>query len=446
MKRLLLTLAVVAVAVTSCQKEVVYNDAPNQNQSVVLVNSNTRSYEEALAIAEDAITLLEGDDTRSTTKRVIKRNEGQTVMRPVTRGSEMSEEPIMYVFNNEDNQGFTVVAADRSQQPLIAVTEYGNYTYGEPTGVEPFDLLMEDVANTLVVVPEIPSIIKEEIENEWHYHYGPLTSVQWGTGTIYGAMYPDGIAFDEATAIAQVLLCVHSDFEYTITNPNDPLYGQTVALNKPELIKHVRYDHPTLPPCNNDIHTQISRLFYEIGYRLSNGTAIGMSNKISSFPMTRVKAVFDSFNNTMSSNIYSFNGDPITPRWYNIFQTYRQDAFFFKGLANTVLPDSSVAHVWTATGFDHYTYDKVVYTLNKFLDPSHHDPNGYTETERTTINDFMLYMNWGYDGISNGWFHSGCFDMSKRIENGPVVGGYTDEYDYNFTDVEIFMGLQYPTM
>mgnify|MGYP002512367603 FL=1 len=166
MKKFYLLLATVAVAATSCQKDVVYNDTPQQNQSIELVNSNTRSYEEALAIAEDAITLLEGDDTRSTTKRVIKRNEGQTVMRPVTRGSEMSEEPIMYVFNNEDNQGFTVVAADRSQQPLIAVTEYGNYTYGEPTGVEPFDLLMEDVANTLVVVPEIPSIIKEEIENE----------------------------------------------------------------------------------------------------------------------------------------------------------------------------------------------------------------------------------------------------------------------------------------
>ena len=133
MKKFYLLLATVAVAATSCQKDVVYNDTPQQNQSIELVNSNTRSYEEALAIAEDAITLLEGDDTRSTTKRVIKRNEGQIVMRPVTRGGEASEEPMMYVFNNEDNQGFTIVAADRSQQPLIAVTEYGNYTYGEST-------------------------------------------------------------------------------------------------------------------------------------------------------------------------------------------------------------------------------------------------------------------------------------------------------------------------
>lgn len=444
MKKIILTLAVVAVAAMSCQKDVVYNDTPQQNQSIELVNSNTRSYEEALAIAEDAITLLEGDDTRSTTKRVIKRNEGQTVMRPVTRGSEMSEEPIMYVFNNENDEGFTVVAANRSQQPLIAVTEAGNYTYGEPTGVEPFDLLMEDVATTLSILPEEPLAIKEEIENEMHYKYGPIKNIQWGTGSIYGAMYPDGKAFDEAAAIAQALMCVFSDLDYTITNPNDPLYGQTIALNKEDLVKHFRYDHPSLlVTCNDYIHSQISRLYYEIGYRLSNGTAIGMSNKVSSFPMTRVKAVFDSFN-PMSTSIYSFDGDPIKPRWYTIFQQYRQDVFLFKGLANTTLPDSSVAHVWTATGFDHYTYDRVVYTLNKFINPSHHDPYGYTETERETINDFMLYMNWGFDGISNGWFYSGCFDMSKRIENGPMLGGYTDEYDYNFMDVEIFMGLQFP--
>ena len=121
MKKLFVSLVMVVVAVTSCQKEYVSNDAPKQNQSVELPSSNTRSYDEALAIAEDALKLLEGDDTRSTTQRVIKRNEGQTVMRPVTRGGEVNEEPIMYVFNNEDNQGFTIIAANR-----VATTYCGN--------------------------------------------------------------------------------------------------------------------------------------------------------------------------------------------------------------------------------------------------------------------------------------------------------------------------------
>ena len=157
MKRLLLSLAVVVVAAASCQKDFVYNDNVKEKESVEL--TATRSYDEALKIAEDALSLLDGIETRSGKKRVIKSAEGQTVMRPVTRGSETTEEPIMYVFNNENDEGFTIVAADRSQQPLIAVTEQGNYTYGEPTGVEPFDLLMEDVATTLSINPNLDLLI-----------------------------------------------------------------------------------------------------------------------------------------------------------------------------------------------------------------------------------------------------------------------------------------------
>lgn len=89
MKKIILTLAVVAVAAASCQKDFVYNDNVKEKESVEL--TATRSYDEALKIAEDALSLLEGVDTRSTKKRVIKRTEGQTVMRPVTRGSETTE-------------------------------------------------------------------------------------------------------------------------------------------------------------------------------------------------------------------------------------------------------------------------------------------------------------------------------------------------------------------
>ena len=116
MKRLLLSLAVVVVAAASCQKDFVYNDILKEKDGVEL--TATRSYDEALKIAEDALSLLDGVETRSGKERVIKRTEGQTVMRPVTRGSETTEEPIMYVFNNENDEGFTIVAADRSQQQI----------------------------------------------------------------------------------------------------------------------------------------------------------------------------------------------------------------------------------------------------------------------------------------------------------------------------------------
>lgn len=440
MRKLCLLLAVVAVAVTACQKDVVYNNTPKESESVELAQSNTRTYDEALEIAEDALKLLEGEDTRSAKRRVIKRNEGQVVMRPVTRGSETSEEPIMYVFNNENDEGFTVVAANRSQQPLIAVTEQGNYTYGEPTGVEPFDLMMEDVATTLSILPEQSFTYKVEIENKEHHPYGPLCTVQWGTGTIYGAMYPDSKAYDEAAAIAQILTLLPNT-SYTITNPNDPLYGQTIELNTTNMKKHFRYDEKASTiGCNDAIHQQISRLYYEVGYRLAKGTTIGLGDKLTPFPFTKTKSVLNGFNMT-SLNIQNYNSGDILPTQMTIGDntSFCRDMFMFRGTANRNLPDNSLAYTWIATGFDHITYDRVEYTLNSYLNPSHPDPTGYTETDREEMEEFMLHINWGFDGISNGWFYSGCFDMDERVETTPPLGGYTSEYDYNFSSIQYYI-------
>ena len=166
MQKICIFALTLAMVVVSCQKEVAIDGNSVEPTTADATQSVTRSYDEALAIAEDALKLLEGDDTRSAKQRSIKRDEGQIVYRPTTRGTEAEAEPIMYVFNNENNEGFTVVAANRSIYPLIAVVESGNYTYGEPTGVEPFDLLMEDVTNTLSILPEEDLAIKHDRENE----------------------------------------------------------------------------------------------------------------------------------------------------------------------------------------------------------------------------------------------------------------------------------------
>ena len=441
MKKFYFVLAMVAVAVASCQKDVVYHDTPEQNQSVELAYSNTRSYDEALEIAEGALKLLDGDDTRSTTKRVIKRGEGQTVMRPVTRGGEVNDEPIMYVFNNEDNQGFTIVAADRSQQPIIAVTEYGSYTYGEPTGVEPFDLLMEDMVTTLSVLPEEPMAIIVTKENYVErVKYGPLTNVQWGTDTIYGAMYPDGIAYDEAAAIAQALMCSLSDGSYVVTNPNDVLYGQTIALDVATMSNHMRNDIHGVGAnvCTSDVHDMIARLYLEIGYRLSEGTNISLTNKLSSFQLSKVHSVLDGFGVTVG-NIQSHD-EYHMHALANPIIVIRPDfnISVFRGVLNGLLSKNTLT--WISVGYCFYRYDEVVSTLNYLINPNHPDPYGYTETERTQKYDAMYYMNWGYDGYSNGWFAAGCFDMSQRITDGisTPLGGWTPELNYNYVNVQMF--------
>jgi hypothetical protein len=442
-------LALMAIVAVSCQREVEIIDPvsiPTDDVVQETTSVNVRSYDEALAIAEEALQMVDGEDTRSGHKRTIKRDEGQIVMSPVTRNGEA--EPIMYVFNNENNEGFTIVAAQKNKQPLIAVTESGNYTYGEPTGVAPFDLLMEDLARDLIIdIPNPISPYLVEIENELHKGYESTTNIKWGTEAMYGAYYPDGVAYDEAAAIAQALMSVHSDITYEITNPNSPLYGQTINMDKAELKNHIRYDHfgQAINLCNDDTHQKISLLYLEIGYRLSNGTNISLANKNSSFTIDKIRDTYASFGPQLTG-IYYFNGETITPRVYTFFHTYRKDIFVFNGYTTSLfgLPEGGYAHTWIATGFDDYTYDVVKYTQNRMLDPNHPLPDEYTETSRETKRDFMLWMNWGYDGISNGWFHSGCFDMSNRVNESTDGFIITEEYDYNFDEISYFSALEYP--
>ena len=111
----------------------------------------TRSYEEALSLARKSIALVDRGQTRSATARSIRSERGQCVTTPSTRSGAGSD-TLMYVFNFEDNDGFSVIAANRAVDPVLAVAEKGNYTYGEPTGVENFDFYMDAMAQSLAVI------------------------------------------------------------------------------------------------------------------------------------------------------------------------------------------------------------------------------------------------------------------------------------------------------
>ena len=441
MKKLFTLMVVVVAVATACQKDVTMNNISNDKESVEL--SATRSYDEALKIAEDALTLLDGDDTRATKRRVIKRTEGQTVMRSVTRGSEAAEEPIMYIFNNENDEGFTIVAANRSVDPVIAVTEKGNYTYGEPTGVEPFDLLMEDVAISLAFIPDVPMAIMDVEENIKDYETLPTYYIEWGTEGVYGSMFPDNVAHVEGAAIAQTLMNVACDSSYQISIPGNPQYGTSVNMNKAFMAIHRRNDHVLAPGYGCDtvaVHNQIATLYREIGQRLISGTSVSITNKRRPFDITKIKTILDGFGCEVGS-ITSHSDTPMVPMYNAAADDYYADTFVIQGssLSDEPMPNQTYQHTWIASRSRVHRYDKVTYGLNQFYNPSAADPNGYTELAREVKYNYMFYFNWGFDGISNGWFNRDCFDMSQRVGEYNSLIDIQEVYDYNFDEINYFM-------
>lgn len=206
----------------------------------------TRSYEEALSLARKSIALVDRGQTRSATARSIRSERGQCVTTPSTRSGAGSD-TLMYVFNFENNDGFSVIAANRAVDPVLAVAEKGNYTYGEPTGVENFDFYMDAMAQSLAVIkpPKFDTIRTtpkfKTVEVNESRSCDPLIPVRWGQESPYGDYCSNGYSGCVATAIAQIMAYYRFPASITTTYTDAPHAGETIALNWTSMISFHTY-------------------------------------------------------------------------------------------------------------------------------------------------------------------------------------------------------------
>lgn len=424
MRKILLTLAAMAIIAVSCQKEVSHIELPRENETEDV--TSTRSYNEALQIAEDALNLLEYKDTRSSKNRVIKRDEGQIVMRPVTRGNETTEEPIIYVFNNENNEGFVIVAADRSQQPIIAVTEEGNYTYGIPTGVEAFDEYINNTIEVMSYIPTLPPVIDIPNPNpsvytdyiDIHEEVEPLLSTKWGQGGIYGQFASNNLAGCTITAIGQVMAYHQHPHYITITHDGS---NQNLHLDWVEILKHKSGLEENDSTCLNSTHTTIGHFLREIGYRCganyhSTGTGLFLRdtqpllslwgyNQGTTRDISSVWLIFDTIKNNLN------NDKPICITGYD--------------------PDNdNDGHTWVIDGYRYTSVGYVEYSLNP--DYNRNDPLSgpeYIVTSSNIQTTGLLHYNWGWNGTCDGWFNLNCYEMDNAEE---FDRSYGNSSQYNF--------------
>lgn len=457
MRKFYYLLAIVAVAATSCQQEETYTRTQPETQNSEIADPQTRSYEEALAIAEEALKLVDGEDTRSSNHRVIKRNEGQVVMRPTTRGGETEEEPIMYIFNNENDEGFTVVAANRGVEPIIAVTERGNYTYGEPTGVEPFDKYMDDVVETYstivhppIVLPDDPIVpnpgfIQDTIQYS-HIERGPFLVTKWGQSGIYGAEAVNGLAGCGPTAIAQIM----AYYQYP-KGEIELTYGissQTITLNWTNILRHYSgigtngtLGWTCLCGCNSG--QVISKLLREIGHRAgaTYNNDILEGDISTSTNQTQIKNGLVNFGYTAS--VHSHPTFDMTSWNTHVKSSIISDIsnsrpLIICGYDNSTNTDTT-GHAWVIDGYikhdseiDYYTYD-----------PSSNTGTGYVYHHTSERHYELLHYNWGWNGQCDGWFSYACYKASEAEDYDDT--SLNNNITYNFLiDNELIYNIKKP--
>lgn len=342
----------------------------------------TRSYEEALSLARKSIALVDRGQTRSATARSIRSERGQCVTTPSTR-SGVETDTLMYVFNFEGDDGFSIIAANRAVDPVLAVAEKGNYTYGEPTGVENFDFYMDVMAQSLAVIkpPKFDTIRTtpkfKTVEINESRSCEPLIPVNWGQGFPYGDYCSNKTSGCVATAIAQIMAYYRFPPSFTTTYTDAPHAGETIVLNWTSMISYP-YVY------------QVPALMREIGQR------VGMRYLDDSRAYSEnVASCVRSFGYSCTSGVPNFARSTIYDALDERCPVYVDGTRYVEKVQK--------GHAWVADGYE-YARIGTEYYEEILIDNGLTLYYDYILTKSTVQTTNLLHYNWGWNGDFNGYF------------------------------------------
>lgn len=338
-----------------------------------------------------SISLLDGDKTKSGSIRKIE--SWNALIVPNTKTETTDSDTLIYVFNFADSSGFSIIAADPTVKPILAVTESGHYVAGEPTGNEAFDEYMNGLIERLSYQSRGP---------ELYYWYDYVmdgevinrnVGVKWGQGDIYGMYCPNGLSGCVATAMAQIMAYhgAPSSFYTTTSMGSDFSSGESVSLYWHGIKAHIM-SHTDTRSCDS-YHNNIGALLREIG------TQVNMSyySGISSTSIDNVPDGFDYFGYTTSSPV-AFNANTAKSAIKFYGPIYMRGA----------LSPNGDGHAWVVDGYADYKY----YYCR--FERAEGEGNPPIITQQTLVGEeHAFHINWGWDGDCNGYFDIGVFDVDE---------------------------------
>ena len=361
--------------------------SPAQKRSIF--PQSVRGLDSARDWAEKSISLLDAGKTKSGLTRKIESWNALVV--PGTKSGNAGPDTLLYVFNFADSSGFSIIAADPTVKPILAVTESGHYVAGEPTGNEAFDEYMTGLAERLSGQSRKP---------ELYYWYDYVmdgevvkrnVGVRWGQDGIYGRYCPNGLSGCVATAMAQIMAYHGSPLSFYITSDmgGDFSSGESVSLNWPGIKTH-SMSHADTRPCDS-YHNNIGALLREIG------SQVGMNygNGESAASTYDVPKAFNFFGYNTSSPV-TFNENTAKSAIKRFGPIYMRGGLFKNGYG----------HAWVVDGYADYKY--YYYRFERA------EEEGVPPiiTRQTFISkEHSFHINWGWDGDCNGYFDIGVFDV-----------------------------------
>lgn len=441
MKKHFLILSVVAGFV-ACSGDGLRENAVQESKSLAeQYDPNRRSFAEAVEIARNSINMLEEDKaaTRSVTPaRKLNLKDGVKAFRKAgTRSGEAGSDndTLLYVFNFEDNQGFSVVSASRFTDELIAVTELGNYDPAVPTGNPGFDTYMnmakayvaykdkegteKEAAKTRGTTIQYP-IFKPVYDTIYYQKILPRLTVKWGQQGMIGYFCPYGITGCSNTAAAQIMSYYKFPAGLYLTfEERDQDY---TPLNWTAMCERVFTNFDPM----DERDKQIGRLARQLG-------KLADSDYQSNYTETAINDIryalqYVGYNvSTVTDYIYMINNNVVnSDAGYPLANLLAAGKLIFMGGENS----SGIGHSWVIDGC------KYVKALHRMM-ISYDGINWSVYQELGTYRTCHNHINWGFDGVNNGYFNHYVFDMNNAVSCDGYPYSVNSSHNY-YDDVQYF--------
>lgn len=454
MKKLFLTLAAVAVAVTSCQKDVVYNEVQTENFKIEeQLSPYAVSEEEALIRLDAFMSVIDKGETRSKHRNIrniqaIKYNN----ISAETRSNEDDVDNLLYIVEFEDGQGSAVLGADRRVDEVFAVLESGTISADdfesvaagcESDNLEPFlaKLIMNEAVAQVnesnqraIIFPPTPTIPSDSLElsiDVYEYidvkniydYIEPMIQTKWKQTAPFNNKFPmtsdnhytEYKPYAGCSVIATAQLLVYHRLSNSVTINGNTYYYDDLSQFTYENFDNVKNNEYLLDQLGNfiyDIAEMMNAKYYPTGTKADIYDAIpvlrnvGFSN-LSSFKdnEAKIKEMID-------------GGKPVWIQGFDDMGT------------STEYDDKG--HAWLLDG--RLCYNTTTYKVTK--------RNGLVVDREAVyysqIRDYV-HCNFGWFGDCDGYYNYNIYDVcNERSDEMQEPGDIADTRDRTY-DVDIEM-------
>lgn len=429
------------LSLVSCN-DVMEDSQIGETPNVLSEQSNKRSYEEALLVAQQSISML--DDNSSPTRaeaqsRYIDLDKSTAIIssdKTLTRSSDADNDTLMYVFNFNDNQGFAIVSAEKATEGLIAVTESGCYNPSDSTDTG-FNRYMAAAKQYILANknkenpnPERAQVGQlEMVDTIGVYNISPRITVKWGQTGHEGEFCPNYVSGCAHTATAMIM----SYFEYptviNLTYSGAPYSYRN--LNWSGMKSYIRRSDCIYVPysmvfCTNEDHKSIGYLCRELAH--NTGDNFYYNPDYTEANIVNIRSTLIDYGYSVGT-VTSYQNLANT----NTLENLLSDGKLIYMRGGNI---NGEGHAWTIDGIYRYTvhYRWYEYEVN----------NEFPEFPLLTLIDEQYntyrynHINWGYDGYNNGYFNDGVFSYfgnAYSYDSSSYIQTTTDnnlKAEYNF--------------